>query len=86
MPTTCSVDLKGKIITFWYKDIQEAVTHCLNLDSKAYTYDYFTCFDSLDVVVGGEHGQRKFRNKSNSEILAVMHTIKVGHMDCAKDT
>jgi hypothetical protein len=94
MPTTHSVELKGKKNTFWYKDIQEAVTHCLNLDSKAYTYDYFTHFDSLDVVVGGDHGQRKFRmvmrliyrNKSNSEVPAVMPTIKVGHIDCAKDT
>jgi hypothetical protein len=94
MPITRSVDLNGKQIYYWYKDIQEAVTHRLNLDGKAYTYDYFTRYDSLDIVVGGDHGQRKFRmvmrliyrNKANAEVPAVMHTIKVGHIDCAKDT
>ncbi len=61
MPITCSVDLNGKKINYWYRGIKEAVMHCLNLDGKAYTYDYFTHFDSLDVVVAGDHGQRKFR-------------------------
>jgi hypothetical protein len=94
MPTTCSVDLNGEKINYWCKDIQEAVTHHLQLDGRAYSYDYFTDFDPLDVVVGGDHGQLKFRmvmqlisqKKAKTEVPAVMHTIKVGHIDCAKDT
>ncbi len=66
----------------------------MNLDGKAYTYDYFSQYDSLDIVVGGDHGQRKFRmvvwliyqNKANAEVPDVMHTIKVGHIDFAKDS
>jgi hypothetical protein len=94
MPTTCSVDLGGKKINYWYKDVEEALTHRLHLDGKAFSYDYFTRFDSLDVVVGGDHGQRKFRmvmrviyrNKADPTVPPVMHMIKIGHIDCTKDT
>ncbi len=94
MPTTSSVNVNGKKIHYWYKDIKEAVSHRLNLDGVAYSYGYFTRFDSLDVVVGGDHGQRKFRmvmrviyrSKSNPDVPAVIHTVKVGHIDCSKDT
>jgi hypothetical protein len=88
MPVTDSLDLNGKKIHYWYKD------HRLNLDGKEYTFDYFMQFDALDVVDGGDHGQRKFRmlmrliyrNKSDTNVPVLMHTIKVGHIDCAKDT
>ena len=94
MPTTSSVNVNGKKIHYWYKDIKEAVSHRLNLDGVAYSYGYFTRFDSLDVVVGGDHGQRKsrmvmrliYRSKSNPDVPAVIHTVKVGHIDCSKDT
>ena len=61
MPTTCSVDLGGKKINYWYTAVEEALTHSLHLEGKAISYDYFTSFDSLDVSVGGDHGQRKAR-------------------------
>jgi hypothetical protein len=61
MPVTASLDLNGKKIHYWHKDIEQCFIHRLNLDGKEYTFDYFLQFDALDVVVGGDHGQRKFR-------------------------
>jgi hypothetical protein len=61
MPVTASLDLNGKKIHYWHKDIEQCFIHRLNLDGKEYTFDYFMQFDALDVVVGGDHGQRKFR-------------------------
>ena len=61
MPVTDSLDLNGKKIHYWHKDIKQCLIHCLNLDGKEDTFDYFMQFDALDVVDGGDHGQRKFR-------------------------
>jgi len=73
MPVTDSLDLNGKKIHYWHKDIKQCLIHCLNLDGKEDTFDYFMQFDALDVV-------------ENTNVPVLMHTIKAGHIDCAKDT
>lgn len=94
MPTTDSADIKMKKVYFWYKDIQDAVLHHFCLDIKEYSSDYFLQFGSIDIVVEGDHGQSRlwmmmwlmYCNKCNSTVPVVMHTIKIGHIDCSKDT
>jgi hypothetical protein len=66
----------------------------LSLDIQQRSCNFFTQYDAIDVVLGGDHGQRKFRmvirviyrNKSNRNIPAFSHTLKIGHIDCIKDT
>lgn len=60
LPITDSVDIDGKKIFFWYKKLDEVVMHRLSLDIQQQTWRYFTQYDSVDVVLGGDHGQRKF--------------------------
>jgi hypothetical protein len=64
------------------------------VDTKEYIFDNFMQFDSLDVVAGNDDGQRKLRmvlrlidrKKSDTNAPVVMQTIKVGYIDCSKDS
>jgi hypothetical protein len=93
LPVTDSVDIEGKNF-FWYKNLDEVVIHRLTLDIQQWTEFIFIQYDSINIVIGGDHGQRKFRmvirliyrNKSNPNIPEISHILKVGHINCIKDT
>jgi hypothetical protein len=61
LPIMDSVEIERKKIYFWYKNPKDVVLHRLNLDMKQYGDAFFMQFDCIDVVIGEDHGQRKFR-------------------------
>jgi hypothetical protein len=46
----------------------------------------FIQYVPIDVVLGGDHGQRKYRMVTNLIHQNKSDTLKVGHMDCIKNT
>jgi hypothetical protein len=54
--------IDGEDINFWYKNIDEVISHRLLIELKGRGRDFFRekGYDSLDTVVGGDHGAHKF--------------------------
>ena len=81
--------LEKKTISFWFKRIDDILSHCLK---KVHEEDENFTYKSADIIVGVDHGQRKFRallkiilrNADGETVL--QRVIKIGHIDCEKDT
>jgi len=95
LPVCGSIDIGGNEIFFWYKNIDDAIIHRMKLEFEYRGRDFFQNkgYNKLDVVLGGDHGARRFRaviqlifrnNNCPSETYSV--TIHVGNIDCNKDT
>ncbi len=79
----------NKKITYWLKPVDKVLCHytdlCL-LDNPTFK------FTSVDVVFGGDHGKRKFwmiikvKYRNEDRTLAKETRLKVGQIDCKKDT
>jgi hypothetical protein len=89
-------DASGKTIHFWTKPIAQL----LEVSVSTYAQEKNIAADeaalaslsSIDVVLGGDHGQGKFRSvikiilrDTNGKMMDTM-VMKVGHIDCTKDT
>jgi hypothetical protein len=86
--------LTGKTIHFWTKPIAQLLemsvgTYAQETVSTNPTLDNLR---SIDVVLGGDHGQGKFRSvikiilRDGAGLSVDTLVMKVGHIDCTKDT
>jgi hypothetical protein len=73
-------------ITYWYKPIDEVILNLLVTEWAKVD------FASLEIIIGGDHGQLKFGEcikvilyDENRNVIDSV-TEKVGHIDCTKDT
>lgn len=95
-PITDSNEIDNNTIHFWYKKIDEVICHRIKTELKYRGQDFFAKngYDSLDIVLGGDHGARRFRaelrlifrNSRNMHINPYSTTLCVGSIDCTKDT
>ena len=84
----------GKTIHFWTKPIATLleVSVATYTQERAATNPALNNLESIDVVLGGDHGQGKFRSVIKiilrDDIGKSVDTLvmKVGHIDCTKDT
>ena len=93
-PTSESIILNDKTNHFWTKPLDKLLTRSLlsefgnitdkgNLDNK---------LSQIDIVIGGNHGQGKFRSfgkfimRDKEGYNKDSYVIKNNHIDCTKDT
>ena len=86
----------GKTIHFWTKPIARLLEVSVSTyaQEKKITTDEagFGRLQSMDVVLGGDHGQGKFRSvikiilRDGTGRQVDSMVMKVGHIDCTKDT
>jgi hypothetical protein len=86
----------GKTIHFWTKPIARLLEVSLStyVQEKKITTDEAALgqLQSMDVVLGGDHGQGKFRSvikiilRDGAGKQVDTMVMKVGHIDCTKDT
>jgi hypothetical protein len=62
LPVCGSIDIRGNEIFFWYKNIDDAIIHCMKLEFEYQGRVFFQNkgYNKLDVVLGGDHGERRF--------------------------
>lgn len=94
MPITNTyITPQQKLIPYWHKELDEVIIHrikCL-LDQSDGSKFLFQ-FDRLYIVVGADTGGRMFRCvlkmvlHSTSTKQTKQYVIKVGHVNCDKDT
>jgi hypothetical protein len=88
-PISGSVNIGNDTIDFWYKRINDVICHRIQTE-LTHGQDFIKQFDSLDVVLGCDHGARRFRaelrlifrNQNNAHSVSLC----VGSINCAKDT
>ncbi len=92
--------IQEKLITtpsiFGTKKNDEVICHRIKTELKYRGQDFFAKngYDSLDIVLGGDHGARRFRaelrlifrSSRNRHIDPYSTTLCVGSIDCTKDT
>lgn len=86
--------IDGKNVFFWHKDISEVVVHRIKLELKHRGPQFLSQYNVLDVVLGGDHGARRFRaavklifrRKDQPDVKTTSIILQVGHIDTAKDT
>jgi hypothetical protein len=84
----------GKTIHFWTKPIAKLleVSVATYAQERAATNPALDNLKSIDVVLGGDHGQGKFRSvikiilRDDTGKSVDTLVMKVGHIDCTKDT
>ena len=84
----------GKTIHFWTKPIGQLleVSVATYAKKKVATATALESLQSIDVVLGGDHGQGKFRSvikiilRDGAGLSVDTLVMKVGHIDCTKDT
>ena len=85
--------VKGEEICFWNKPLQQSLSSALSLrlfSNNKSNYDSDKGIDSVDLVIGGDHGQRKFRMMMKVIIRKLdmkkmdEFVLKIGHVDCKK--
>lgn len=93
-PVSNVIDLEGERIHYWTKPLIPTIsssmgTRLKNNDSNELR---ITDIDNVDLVLGGDHGQRKFRmlikiivRKQAMDVIDEW-TVKIAHIDCKKDT
>jgi hypothetical protein len=94
LPTCDSVVIDNIKIHFWYRDIDETVSHRLKTEVKCRGLPFLSQFNQLDLVFGGDHGARRFRavirlilrNKDDGAIAPHSIVLHVGNIECKKDT
>jgi hypothetical protein len=85
-----------KTIHFWTKPIAEllevSVSTYIQENKMATDKGTPRSLKSMDAVLGGDHGQRNFRSvikiilRDNTGKQVTSMVMKVGHIDCTKDT
>ena len=88
--------INGEDINFWYKNVDEVISHRILIELKGRGRDFFRekGYDSLDTVVGGDDGARKFRaeirlifrNSTNKNVEPYSVKLCLGSIDCKKDS
>lgn len=95
MPPTCgSALVDGVKIHYWYKSIDETISHQLKSEVECRGLPFLRQFNQLDVIFGGDHGARRFRaviwlilrNTDDRTIAPLSVVIHVGNIECKKDT
>jgi hypothetical protein len=93
-PISSETVIDGKNVFFWHKKIDEVVVHRIQLELEHRGSECLSQFDVLDVILGGDHGARRFRAavklifrcKDQPEVKPISVILQVGHIDTAKDT
>jgi len=95
-PISDSVVVDKETITFWYREIDQAILDCLQMELKFKEKEYLQQlgFNSIDIVFGGDHGAKRFhavikliiRNKEDTSVSPISVVITVGNIDCTKET
>ncbi len=85
-----------KTIHYWTKPIAEllevSVSTYIQENKMATEEGALRSLKSMDVVLGGDHGQGKFRSvikiilRDGNDKQVTSMVMKVGHIDCTKDT
>ena len=95
VPPQCDFFISDrKKIHFWTKPISKLLTTSLEsfYCQKCSTNTENTPLSTIDIVVGGDHGQGKFRSVSKFILRDTLfnklrsYVIKNAHIDCEKDT
>ena len=95
VPPQCDFFISDrKKIHFWTKPISKLLTTSLEslYCQKCSTNTENTPLSTIDIVVGGDHGQGKFRSVSKFILRDTLfnklksNVIKNAHIDCEKDT
>jgi hypothetical protein len=84
----------GKTIHFWTKPIAQLleVSVATYAQERIATNPTLNNLKGIDVVLGGDHGQGKFRSvikiilRDDAGLSVDTLVMKVGHIDCTKDT
>ena len=84
----------GKTIHYWTKPIARLleVSVATYAQERIATNPTLNNLKSIDVVLGGDHGQGKFRSvikiilRDDAGLSVDTLVMKVGHIDCTKDT
>ena len=91
-PISNVTDIEGEEIHYWTKPLAQTVSagvasrvlHRISNENES--------IHNVDLVLGGDHGQKKFRmvmkiivRKETMEIIDEW-TIKIAHIDCKHDT
>ena len=94
-PISNLIHIEGECINYWTKPIIETLsstiaTRVLNDDNDE--TPPVLDMDNADLVLGGDHGQRKFRmlikvilRRSSMEVIEEW-PVKIAHIDCKKET
>jgi ribosomal protein L35AE/L33A len=95
-PISGSIVIGAETITFWHRDIDQAVLNRLQTEFKCRGKEYFQAmgYDSIDIIFGADHGARRFRaaikivfrNKCNAAVAPSSVVITIGNIDCKKET
>ena len=86
-PVCDSIVINASHVSFWHKPLIQALN--LSIDSRISMNKQVK---SVDIVLGGDHGQRKFRMlvkiilRDEDMKVICSWVIKIGHIDCVKDT
>eukprot|EP00978_Attheya_sp_CCMP212_P025588 scaffold82537_cov26-Attheya_sp.AAC.1 len=90
-PVCSSFTMEKKEIHFWTKPLPEVV--CGAIKSRLIENDEsIPAMKRADIVIGGDHGQGKFRAlakviiRGDEEKKLDSFVVKIGHIDCKKDT
>jgi hypothetical protein len=86
--------IDGNNVFFWHKNIDDVVVLQLQLELKHCGPEFLSQFDVLDVILGGDHGERRFqaavklifRCRDQPDIKTLSTILQVGHIDTSKDT
>ena len=93
-PICEDIEINGKRLFYWTKPLLKTLES--SISTRIYGYDSGDktdkAVDSVDLVIGGDHGQSCFRMVVKvilrKEDLTIIDTIinKIAHIDCKKDT
>jgi hypothetical protein len=96
LPICNLVEINGENIHFWHRNINEVVLHRIKTEVMSRGFEKFKAmgYNQAYIVVSGDHGQRRFRavikfilcNNGNNTINPYSVVIRVGNIECRKDT
>ena len=91
-PISKMTQVDGETIHYWTKPLIPTISSSIATRVTSKDESMKNDLHNIDLVVGGDHGQRKFRmlvkiilRKDNMKVIDEW-PIKVGHIDCRKDT
>jgi hypothetical protein len=95
-PICDCTEVGNDMVHYWYKPLDEVVFHHIRTELKHRGQEFFknNGHNTLDVILGCNHGARKFRaelrllfwNSMDEEVKQYSISLHVGHIDCTKDT
>jgi len=93
-PVSNTVQIKGEHIFYWTKPLIQTLSSSIScrVYSTNDNINTYKGIHKIDLILGGDHGQRMFRMLFKVIVRKADNTkidefvVKIGHIDCKKDT